>query len=101
MSSHTSGPWEDDAENGFVTDERGDIVCQTWNKMEEDFANASANRTLIAAAPDLLEACRAARRFWLAAEFGDDHVILHQLGEAIAKAEGSRPAPHPGSKHEG
>lgn len=36
------------------------LICQMWDKFEEDFPNAEANARLIAAAPDLLAALRRA-----------------------------------------
>ena len=58
MSKCTPGPWVVEP-GGFVGGPIGyGRVCQTWNKFEEYFKNCEANARLIAAAPDLLEACR-------------------------------------------
>lgn len=46
-----------------------------------------ANARLIAAAPELLEACKAAEAN-LSPEYASDHLVMRLLRVAIAKAEG-------------
>lgn len=49
----TAGPWKADARNGFVTTGGEEIlICQLWNKFEDDFPNASENIKVLATAPD-------------------------------------------------
>ena len=62
---YTSGPWKVSDDNDYVypavTDGqkvfRLDWICQFFYKDESDMKNAEANANLIAAAPDLVEAC--------------------------------------------
>ena len=101
MSKHTPGPWMKTTENKgaipehfrplVVTNHGGDRVVARlpdgWG--EEDRGNA----VLIAAAPELLAACKDALKTskWIAAKYG-----IHPPGQqrilkaAIAKAEGRR-----------
>ena len=60
----TPGPWIDDKTFGGVrASDR--VVVQSWDKYEETFSNATANRAFIAAArtwlPALIEVAEAAR----------------------------------------
>jgi len=93
--SHTKGPWKvyftkdggkiigiGDAEGAGVTDPHFGL----WSSGEEQEANAR----LIAAAPDLLEACKAALSV-IKANFPTEQsefMALEKLDAAIAKAEG-------------
>ncbi len=55
--------------------------------------------SLVAAAPDLLEACKAARERMWASQSPTTSAIVNQLDAAIAKAEG-RPADAPAAPNE-
>ena len=94
-SAHTPGPW---AVFGIKTDapvihtvKNGPagvmvaIVSKEWGTEREKEANSQ----LIAAAPDLLEACNAALE--LRCPDGDDHECgtFAVINDAIAKAEGN------------
>jgi hypothetical protein len=109
MSKHTPGPWKAVARNypiadtgdydGFwevLTSDPKKPIVQIWGDSDEDEANAS----LIAAAPDLLEAAKLVIA-WFEAE--DDHskADFYQriemcrtseaaLRAAVAKAEGEQ-----------
>jgi len=90
MSKPTPRPWTVES-GGFVGGPVGfGRVCQLWNKYEEDFQNAEANAHIIAAAPDLLEACKN-----MLAELQSDSIehddilrITDGLRIIIQKAEG-------------
>lgn len=63
----TPGPWEDvwlDDENGWIKDSRGNYLAEMVTKDEAGLCvpkdEAEANAHLLAAAPELLEACRLA-----------------------------------------
>lgn len=55
----TKAKWHS-GKHGHVVNEFGETICQTFyttlGKGEENYENAQANRKLIAAAPELLEA---------------------------------------------
>ncbi|HEX7313325.1 MAG TPA: hypothetical protein VF297_05365 [Pyrinomonadaceae bacterium] len=53
---HTPGMWVFDG--SFVGTPAGQIICQMFNKREEDFENAEANARLIVMSPDLLDFVR-------------------------------------------
>jgi hypothetical protein len=57
-----------------------------------DYTNdqAKADARLIAAAPDLLEACKLAARYWDGEYNHDQSHVTRALSAAIAKAEGGR-----------
>lgn len=88
MSKHTPGPWE------------ADQVGQVWGKINNrdvrvaDMGsfNMNANARLIAAAPELLEACRHAEailgRIIEGKEWGAIEEYADTVRAAIAKAEG-------------
>jgi len=85
---HTPGPWQinekrDDAWEILGPD--GDTIY-TICELGYTGGNASANATLIAAAPELLNACIAAKAV-LASHYGEGATLMI-LNAAIAKAEG-------------
>lgn len=106
MSKHTPGQWEIIPQSiggsiiahPFETSQQLNptglrLICQMWQRgssLAEDQANAS----LIAAAPELLEALKEARRYVVGAyecAFPDDSenaAVLVDIDAAIAKAEG-------------
>ena len=86
MSKHTPGPWEADGE-GYIFGPGTSMIAETrgWG---DDSINEVANARLIAAAPDLLEACKLALN-----AFEKNHCIdWNDLSRAIAKAEGGTDA---------
>lgn len=90
MAQHTPGPWEakgeDHSERGWcVIDATGMLVARRLTE---------ANARLIAAAPDMLEALKAAEE-WMTREVAETRrmTLPPALGiarAAIAKAEGDR-----------
>ena len=110
MSKHTPGPWETGKQNGhggisieaninaqIATVYLG-IISSNWKRGKETFARpenaeALANARLIAAAPELLEACEAALNYMInnARSYGGDEnefPSVIKLRDAIAKATG-------------
>ena len=92
---HTPGPWvatvDEDGDNLSVRAESLPIVagCGCCGSPWTAKANAKANASLIAAAPDLLEALELARPFVaesIPAMFGDGP--LAKIDAALAKARG-------------
>lgn len=92
MSQHTPGPWHAVANGGDDDDERLRIIVARdrygdssaiGEVYDPDPCNGDieANARLIAAAPELLEACKQAAVF-----FEDDEGIAQVLLAAIAKA---------------
>lgn len=83
MSKHSPSPWFRDKKNPWdIRDARGATICKMypWDVSgcrEDDQADAN----LVAAAPQLLEACE------LALE-SDDRAVKDVLRAAIAKAKG-------------
>lgn len=97
---HTPGPWIVTHDGRLIEAEyrEGYVASVSFYDSQfcgpEDEAEAAANAFLIAAAPELLEALKAARSAWLAEANSGDGVneeqepILAQVDAAIAKAEG-------------
>jgi hypothetical protein len=93
--THTPGPWtaSDERRGIFEIIHDGDLLAQVWRVRHAGDGDlpAEANARLIAAAPELLEACREAlaliSEFELEALDGRDEVP-DLLRAAIAKAEG-------------
>ena len=95
MVTHTAGPWALpalDATNRFhvgqVVDGDGATICIAYGTNSETVANAR----LIAAAPDLLEACEAAVKATGGSQYwnGETHAFLLLCEAAIAKAKGEQ-----------
>jgi dissimilatory sulfite reductase (desulfoviridin) alpha/beta subunit len=84
---HTPGPWEitTGAQADPCSIEAAD--CTIAN-LKSARGNALANARLIAAAPELLEACKSARSAILFGGKIDWNKILDELMAAIAKAAG-------------
>ncbi len=91
--AHTPGPWEtrESPRNNDVWYVEGPSEPNgKWLVAEANGRNQTneANARLIAAAPDLLEACKSARdRMW-ASRSPTSVVIANQCDRAIANAEG-------------
>jgi hypothetical protein len=100
MSEHTPGPWFSAGPFGPVEEigdfsvdsQRGDHIAQIPRGIEMSFAERQANAHLIAAAPDLLQACKAAYLLFSEDESRNaSKTIAHLpriLADAIKKAEG-------------
>jgi hypothetical protein len=88
MSTHTPGPWEREWRwSGFDIVADGPPIAHIH--FGHDMKSATANSHLIAAAPDLLAACRA----FIAADPAEgysaaEYSALKLMHAAIAKAEG-------------
>ncbi len=103
VSKHTPGPWEYLTETTYAGDypygvghkvkmgnELLTISCHGYGA-DEFFEEAAANARLIAAAPDLLEACKDALPllWWMAKRYvGDNCTTWEKVKAAIEKAEG-------------
>jgi hypothetical protein len=103
MSAHTQGPFSvthmlstDEFEGSakdvlLISSPRADFAYVAHVSANGDTAEQKANAALIAAAPELLEACKAAQKYLLLPEGqrGDVREILQLLGKAGIKAEGN------------
>lgn len=80
MSKHTPGPWptRESATHITVTNASGDAVFHDDKRIPGVMADAR----LIAAAPELLEACKAA--------LSDDQPYIEKCRAAITKATGEQ-----------
>ena len=95
MSKHTPGPWAASSASSVV----GALVgaSATYHVAavmpQLDKAEVEANARLIAAAPELLEACKAVEEWWLREgkhEFLGAPAGIFMLRAAIQKAEGGQ-----------
>lgn len=104
MSEHTPGPWKTD-HNSIVQEGTGFSVADVWtprghnhcaNQPTPQRREQKANASLIAAAPDLLDALEAVES-WIDNEIGkrinpgtndDDQVVCRAVRSAILKAKG-------------
>ena len=91
MAKHTPGEWKHWSHGDIrvIRDESGSRICHfdylTWSGRRPD-DEVKANANLIAAAPDLLEACKAALNM-VETDLGPPNWDI--LRAAIAKAEGN------------
>lgn len=81
MTKHTLGPW-----NIYFNSQDDLVICKLLADGQESHVvtrchSGIDNALLIAAAPDLIEACKAA--------LSDDQPYIEKCRAAIAKAEGS------------
>lgn len=85
MSKHTPGPWM--VQNGKIVEKcyNGFVIADVRNATE--VMADEANACLIAAAPELLEACKAYIRYCDDGE-GEIAPMYKTMKAAIAKAEG-------------
>jgi len=93
MSKHTPGPWvvgfggtEGDGYATITSGFRGRAIAEMTTSDEIQEHEMNNNASLIAAAPELLEACK-----WALKECGAEAKeigLFDVLGAAIAKAEG-------------
>lgn len=98
MSAHLPGPWRvSEMNNGFIfvkhdSNAHGPLVVTVaWVVVREGcYVEGEANARLIAAAPDLLAACRAMVECCGSSENwnGETRHALSVIEAAIAKAEG-------------
>ena len=77
MSAHTPGPWHVDL-GGFVYSPRTKVADAGFARTEPE---RTANAYLIAAAPELLDACLLARHIC-----EDGNALQQQIDAALAKA---------------
>ena len=102
MTNHTSGPWRVETwDYSLATPPRKELniqnermliaTCQCDHDGDNPYVipkgDAEANARIMAAAPELLAACKAARMTCDGANPAHE-AIYNQLSEAIAKAEG-------------
>lgn len=99
---YTPGPWEI---NTVEADDDGDLCLMVWGDTQAvcalivdddegwDRETAEANARLIAAAPELLEACKAAKEYcgkpFNEINGADAERVYKLCAEAIAAAEGN------------
>jgi hypothetical protein len=95
QSKHTPGPWRHSkgGPNGcpVVGTDRGLMVCMLSHSVNipTHIEQAKANASLIAAAPEMLEALKEAQaNFKTYDRFKVDVDAMHKIESAIAKAEG-------------
>lgn len=92
MSKHTPGPWED-AREGWIDSFDGQSVIEYAGcGSHEALYGNPADKTLILAAPDLLEACESLINIELidVVSVGPLREALNKARAAIAKAKGEQ-----------
>ena len=95
-TTHTPGPWKIGAALNNILGKSGTIIahCPINPGENAPWNNAEENARLIAAAPDLLDACIVARET-LMRLIGEgvtdtaDEIALASINRSIAKAEGN------------
>lgn len=90
MSKHTPGPWK--CEEHVIVDEDGQQVASVLPFYDEKEAESLADARLIAAAPELLAACKTLADYVANLEGGNgrDYGIVKVARAAIARAEGNQ-----------
>jgi hypothetical protein len=86
MSKCTPGPWEvsDNPRETTIVGKNGSFICEVQTHLlEEELANAR----LIAAAPELLDACKKVKSYLISHPDNWNTGVLHTLYLAIKKAE--------------
>jgi hypothetical protein len=84
---HTPGPWRASRKSVFVNDIHNRVVAEVVDRKDSREANAH----LLAAAPDLLAALQAARKWLVVNDDSRCQSDLKAVEAAIAKAEGRAP----------
>lgn len=97
QSQHTPGPWKvtrsDDGEDGLWIEgpnSNQNVICDLVQRdCEQEYdAEDHANAKLIAAAPDLLTAAKAAKKYLEPDLIEPGRTVFWSLVRAIARAEG-------------
>jgi hypothetical protein len=98
MGTYTPGPWRGgwvvhgqtpiigSRKNGEQIPGTARVVCHIPESLRDE--EGEANVRLIAAAPDLLEACKAVQMYGMKGKMPDDRWAFDLLAAAITKAEG-------------
>jgi hypothetical protein len=86
MSKHTEGPWIANEETLTVCTRGGGVIADIWTEVSHEPKTVVANTRLIAAAPDLLEACK--KILELCDENDCFETTREMVRHAIKKAEG-------------
>ena len=86
--THTPGPWEfgEEREGTLEIQTSQGAIAEVWGMPE-----AEADARLIAASPDLLEACKFLKKFYKPTYSGLDPIVKaewEKLEETISRAEG-------------
>lgn len=103
-AKHTPGPWKADfldEDNGWILDKKSNYIAEIVtsdeeNKFIKNPDEREANARLIASAPELLEALKAAQKILhplvmkmkVKDHFSEHNVLANVIVKAIAKAEG-------------
>lgn len=94
MSTHTPMPWDYDTDEGYsMVDGPNGYIAKVFQGTCE--GQGEANARLMAAAPDLLDACQAAMTCCGGPEYwnGETRLFLLLMQAAIAKATGAGAQP--------
>lgn len=92
QSKHTPGPWHTDQQG--IRDAEGNLLAESFADIDKDIPSGEteqlANARLIAAAPELLEACWAVKAYMTGREesYKQAANAIDKVTKAIAKAEG-------------
>lgn len=90
MAKYTPGPWEIRHRLNVAKGNRGIANCGGYsdnNNQEQAQDENEANAQLIAAAPDLLAACKLAIEYLTTIAHDPNHSVLQQLRVAVIVAE--------------
>lgn len=92
-TTHTPGPWKAEGWESVVVNDANGNTLVLMPGASYGLAAVKANAALIAAAPDLLAACKAVEDAWTGGESGDWRgaldLALGMARAAIAKARGA------------
>lgn len=91
-TKHTPGPWEHKPKSTtvYIGNKLQAIVSAEVGIKDIDWEEAEANARLIAAAPDLLNACKLALRFFSNDSGSNIDICKNYIEQAIQKAEGEK-----------
>jgi len=91
MSKHTQGKWSNDDKIRpyCVVDTQGLLIANCYLRTTGSDEEAKANTRLIAAAPELLEACKQVLTVEQNRVY-KNYAVVYTLEQAIAKAEGGK-----------
>ena len=94
MSKHTPGPWEFSSATGDIVDTKERTICIINDNEEDEICCETcggswrANAQLIAAAPELLAACKTVEKHFVEVWGIDSDQAYRAVVAAIKKAEG-------------
>lgn len=87
--AHTPGPWNIENQSEIIN-KHNELIAKAWTADYISWEQTKANARLIAASPELLEACKESLDFIIGhiPDYGNEYLLVEKLEKIIAKYTG-------------